>query len=95
MQRPSGIWYVTPFYECVGCSVMFRDPVSFSMCFHPDVKTSEMRGRRLSGTSGDDHQAGACVRPFIGDLAVHHRALAEPKRFCPQVCRRGLDAPPR
>ena len=29
VQRPSGTWYTTPFYECFGCSVMFRDPVSF------------------------------------------------------------------
>ena len=44
MQRPGGQWYVTPFLQCVGCTVMFRDPVSFSgMCIRPDVNTSDMR----------------------------------------------------
>jgi hypothetical protein len=44
VQRPSGIWYVTPFLQCVGCTVMFRDPVSFSgMCIRSESKTSDMR----------------------------------------------------
>jgi hypothetical protein len=32
VQRPSGHWYTTAFYQCFSCSVMFRDPVLFSKC---------------------------------------------------------------
>lgn len=30
VRRPSGDWYVTAFYECFACSVMFLDPEKFS-----------------------------------------------------------------
>lgn len=30
VQRPNGHWYVTNFYQCFGCSVMFTDPVAFT-----------------------------------------------------------------
>lgn len=30
VRRPNGDWYVTEFYECFGCSVMFTDPEKFS-----------------------------------------------------------------
>src|SRR6476660_3352811 len=44
VQRPGGQWYVTPFLQCVGCTVMFRDPVSFSGSRVPnDPKTGGMR----------------------------------------------------
>jgi len=36
VQRPGGQWYVTPFYECFHCSVMFRDPHLFSQCHAPE-----------------------------------------------------------
>lgn len=32
VQKPSGHWYTTPFYQCFTCSVMFRDPVLFTKC---------------------------------------------------------------
>ena len=56
----SGNRYVTPFYECFGCSVMFRDPVSFSgMCIRPNVDTSDLcvpaaHGARVSTVKRDD-----------------------------------------
>lgn len=30
VQRPGGNWYQTPFFQCVGCTTMFMDPVCFS-----------------------------------------------------------------
>lgn len=30
VRRPDGNWYRTEFHECVGCSVMFTDPVKFA-----------------------------------------------------------------
>jgi hypothetical protein len=30
VRRSSGDWYVTSFYECFACSVMFLDPEKFS-----------------------------------------------------------------
>jgi predicted RNA-binding Zn-ribbon protein involved in translation (DUF1610 family) len=62
VQRLSGNWYTTPFYECFGCSVMFRDPVSFSgMCIRPNVDASQMRpganwGAIPNAKSEDDAQ---------------------------------------
>ena len=32
VKRPNGNWYVTPFYQCFGCSAMFTDPVQFTRC---------------------------------------------------------------
>lgn len=32
VQRASGHWVTTPFYQCFSCSVMFRDPVLFTQC---------------------------------------------------------------
>jgi hypothetical protein len=44
VQRPSGNWYVTSFFQCVGCTAMFRDPISFSGTRpRNDSKTAEMR----------------------------------------------------
>lgn len=42
VQRPSGHWYTTPFYECFSCSVMFRDPVLFTKC-KADTANDELR----------------------------------------------------
>lgn len=30
VQKPNGQYYVTEFYHCFGCSVMFTNPVSFT-----------------------------------------------------------------
>jgi len=30
VKKPNGHWYVTEFYHCFGCSVMFTDPVKFT-----------------------------------------------------------------
>jgi len=30
VKRRDGNWYTTEFYKCVGCSVMFTDPVDFT-----------------------------------------------------------------
>jgi ribosomal protein S27E len=32
VRKPNGHWYATEFYECVHCTVMFRDPASFTKC---------------------------------------------------------------
>ena len=33
VQRPgTGNWYVTPFFQCFECTVMFTDPVLFTRC---------------------------------------------------------------
>jgi hypothetical protein len=32
VQKPNGHWYITEFYQCCHCSVMFRDPVLFTQC---------------------------------------------------------------
>ena len=42
VQRPSGHWYTTPFYQCFHCSVVFRDPVSFAQC-RVDAANVELR----------------------------------------------------
>jgi len=42
VQRPSGHWYVTEFYECLSCSVMFRDPILFTKC-EADTANDELR----------------------------------------------------
>jgi hypothetical protein len=63
VQRPSGNWYVTPFLQCVGCTVMFRDPVSFSGSRVPnDPGTADMRPAGRYGAmpfpkNDDDAQA--------------------------------------
>jgi hypothetical protein len=36
VRKPSGGHYTTEFYECSGCSVMFRDP-------HEFIRTNEFR----------------------------------------------------
>ena len=33
VQKPNGHWYLTAFFQCFGCSVMFRDPVLFTLCY--------------------------------------------------------------
>jgi hypothetical protein len=42
VQRPSGHWYTTAFYQCFGCSTMFRDPVLFTKC-KVDTANVELR----------------------------------------------------
>lgn len=42
VQRPSGHWYTTAFYQCFGCSVMFRDPVLFARC-KADTANDDLR----------------------------------------------------
>jgi transcription elongation factor Elf1 len=37
-KKPNGHWYTTDFYECVHCTVMFHDPVSFARCRVPGVQ---------------------------------------------------------
>jgi hypothetical protein len=32
VKRPNGARYRTEFYECAGCTVMFRDPEKFTQC---------------------------------------------------------------
>jgi hypothetical protein len=32
VKRPTGSWYTTSFCKCLGCTVMFDDPASFSPC---------------------------------------------------------------
>jgi len=49
-QRPSGLWYVTPFLQCVGCTGMFREPFSFSG-LHVRAE-SNMEDMRTAGSYG-------------------------------------------
>jgi len=66
VQRPGGQWYVTPFLQCVGCTVMFRDPVRFSgMCIRPDVDSSGMRmvGRYGVGPQPPEGEDKAGIGP--------------------------------
>ena len=46
VQRPSGYWYTTPFYQCFTCSVMFRDPVLFTRC-KIDTANDDLRPRSV------------------------------------------------
>jgi hypothetical protein len=47
VQKPSGVWYTTAFYECLGCSVMFRDPVLFARPRKNEPQQSRIEGTRL------------------------------------------------
>ena len=46
VQRPSGLWYTTPFYQCFSCSVMFRDPVLFTRC-RVETANDDLRPSRV------------------------------------------------
>jgi hypothetical protein len=32
VQKSNGHWYTTDFFQCFHCTVMFRDPISFTFC---------------------------------------------------------------
>jgi hypothetical protein len=49
VRRPSGAWHRTEFYQCFGCSVMFRSPVAF---------TQQRRSMRDPGAMGGAHGQG-------------------------------------
>ena len=51
VQRPNGHWYTTAFYECFHCSVMFRDPVSFTRC-QVDTLNDERTPGGAHGSTG-------------------------------------------
>jgi hypothetical protein len=50
VRKPSGHWYVTEFYKCFHCSVMFKDPVLFTQC-QVDMRNAErtMGGAHTTG----------------------------------------------
>jgi hypothetical protein len=45
VQRPGGNWYTTPFYQCFHCTVMFKDPISFTKCDSSELSEEAIRGR--------------------------------------------------
>jgi transcription elongation factor Elf1 len=59
VQKQSGHWYVTEFYECFACSVMFRDPVLFTRCRVDTLNDERTPGR----AHGADPQEPASPDP--------------------------------
>jgi hypothetical protein len=45
IRRPNGSYFVTEFFQCSGCSVMFADPVEFSQLTR-DRFTGKWRDRK-------------------------------------------------
>jgi hypothetical protein len=44
IRDPNGTWFVTEFFQCVGCSVMFTNPAEFSRLTR-DTFTGKWRER--------------------------------------------------
>ena len=103
MQRPGGNWYVTPFFECFGCTVMFRDPVSFSgMCIRPNVDTSQMIPGATLGVSAtakrDNERRSKQRKSRVGEIRTcqaNRASIADTRHFSlrrmnvrPRLCRR-------
>ena len=57
VQKPNGHWYQTEFFQCVWCSVMFRDPVSFTRC-EVDDRNSERTPGGAHGLNRDERTRG-------------------------------------
>ena len=64
VQKPSGVWYTTAFYECLGCSVMFRDPVVFARTRAGAQQGQPMDGTRLWITPSSIKEADFAPRQF-------------------------------
>ena len=44
VQKPNGDWYLTEFFQCFDCSVMFKAPQLFSRCDSSRLDPDLMRG---------------------------------------------------
>jgi hypothetical protein len=74
--RPAGGHYMTSFYECAGCSVMFIDPRAFNanepgpphsagaqQAAAPPSMSLDTYGKPLRESASDSRHSGAAERP--------------------------------
>ena len=94
VQKPSGVWYTTAFYECLGCSVMFRDPVLFSRQHVNRDQNPAIEGTRLwiippsvkdTEAAALEFERGENILPKLraGEISDAARALPRPEPDAP------------